>query len=209
VILSLARTPKPTKEASDALKAALNQNPHSAGALYGLGTHSRLYRDAGKTKEASELGEFLAARFKRENGPMTTTILLRAIANSGYIGALPQVLPFLDDKDEEIRGSAVRALQSMRGQRVDAMIAARLKDDASTEVRISAIEAAKVREPTEPVVAALISAGTQGESPHVRYRAVELMANWLNKRPDLRATLDIVAKNDTEERIRERAKAAL
>lgn len=209
VILSLARTPRPTVEASDALKAVLKQRPFAAGALYGLGTHARLYRDQGKPKEAAELGEFLAARFKRDNGPMTNTILLRAIANSGYIGALPRVLPFLKDKDEEIRGTAVRALQSMRGQRVDDMIAARLKDDDSAEVRMAAIEAAKVREPTEPVVAALIDAGTHGASPHVRYRAVELMGDWLKKRPELRATLDLVAKNDEEEKIRDKAKAAL
>jgi hypothetical protein len=209
VILSLARTPKPTMAASEALKAVLKQTPHSPGALYGLGTHSRLYRDEGKVKEAAELGEFLAARFKRDDGPMTTTVLLRAIANSGYVGALPRVLPFLKHEDEEIRGTAVRALQSMRGQRVDDMIAARLKEDESAEVRISAIEAAKVREPTDRIVAALVDAGTHGASPHVRYRAVELMADWLTKRPELRATLDLVAKNDEEEKIRDKAKAAL
>jgi len=209
VILSLARTPKPTKEASDALKAVLKKNPSSPGALYGLGTHARLYRDDGKTKDAAELGEFLAARFKPDDGPMTRVVLLRAIANSGYVGALPRVLPFLKDNDEEIRATAVRALQSMRDPRVDGVIAARMKDDESAEVRISAIDAAKVREPSEPIVSALIDAGTHGASPHVRYRAVELMADWLNKRPELRVTLDVIANNDPEDKIRERAKAAL
>jgi len=81
---------------------------------------------------------------------MSTVILLRAIANSGYIGALPRVLPFLKDQDEEIRATAVRALQSMRDPRIDGVIAARMKEDASAEVRISRSMPPKVREPSEP-----------------------------------------------------------
>jgi HEAT repeat protein len=209
VVLSLARTPKPTKEATEALKAVLKRSPYHAGALYGLGTHCRLYRDDGKKKDAAELGEFLAARFKPENGPMTNTILLRAIANSGYVGALPRVLPFFKDTDEGIRATAVRALQSMHDQRIDGMIAERIKEDKSAEVRTEAIEAAKVREPSQPLVMAIVDAGIHSDSPYVRYKAVEVMGDWLKKRPDLRATLDLVAKNDEEEKIRARAKAAL
>jgi hypothetical protein len=35
------------------------------------------------------------------------------------------------------------------------------------------------------------------------------MGDWLRQRPELRATLDLVAKNDEEEKIRDKAKAAL
>jgi hypothetical protein len=97
----------------------------------------------------------------------------------------------------------------MRDPRIDGIIAERLTDDSSAQVRISAIEAAKVREPTDPLVSALVDAGMHGDDAHLRYRAVELMADWLKKRPDLRATLDLVAKNDAEEKVRERAKRAL
>ncbi len=53
------------------------------------------------------------------------------------------------------------------------------------------------------------SSATAATDAHVRYRAVELMTQWLPRRPDFRVTLEHVAESDEEERIRERARAAL
>jgi hypothetical protein len=210
IVLSLSRTPKPTKEGALALQALLERDPLNAGALYGLGTYSRLYRDAGATEEAKALGELLVGRFDvSKGGPMSLGIVLRAIANSGYAGALPRVTPYLDHKDERIRVAAMRAVQSMRDPRVDGILAEHLRTDVSPQVRLSALEAAKLREPNQVLVAALTDASTKSEDRHVRYRAVELMSDWLSKRPELRGTLELVAKNDAEAKIRERAKEAL
>ena len=119
------------------------------------------------------------------------------------------VIPYLDDKRDRVRVAAVRALQSMVDPHVDALIASRLQVDESNEVRISAVAAAQVREPSEQLTAALASAGTGAPDARVRYRAVELMTRWLPQRPDLRATLERVASSDAESTVRERAKAAL
>jgi hypothetical protein len=209
IIHALARVRKPTAEATLALKSVLEKEPFQAGALYGLGTHARLLRDDGRTAEASALGEFLTARLTRAVGRPSLVTVLRAIANSGYDGALARVRPYLDDERDAVRSAAVRALQSMRDPSVDRLIAARLGDDASKDVRLSAIAAARLREPNDALANAVAGAGSNAAEPHIRYRAVETMARWVTKRPALRDTLERIARNDTEERIRERARQAL
>jgi hypothetical protein len=209
IIHSLARVRRPTAEATLALKAVLEKEPYQAGALYGLGTHARLLRDEGRGAEASALGELLAQRLARAPGRLALVTLLRAIANSGYDGALARVRPYLDDERDAVRSAAVRALQSMRDPTVDRLIAARLGSDASKDVRLSAIASARLREPNDVLADAVAAAGSNGAEPHVRYRAVETMARWLTRRPALRDTLERIARNDAEERVRERARQAL
>jgi hypothetical protein len=45
--------------------------------------------------------------------------------------------------------------------------------------------------------------------PRVRYHAVEVLAAWSRRRVDVRSTLERVAKNDTEPRVRDLAQGAL
>lgn len=209
LVFSLARAQKPTREASQALKSVLADDEFNAGALYGLGTHCRLYRDAGRTEDAREVGEFLLARLGRATEPSTLATVLRALANSGYDGALPAVTKQLKDKSEQVRTAALRALQSMRDARVDPLLARYLTEDESHQVRLSAIESMALREPNEAAVAALERAVIHDEDPHVRYRSVELLAEWLPRRPEVRGALEEVANNDEEEKVRSRAKAVL
>jgi hypothetical protein len=208
-VLALARAPRPTKEAILALKGVLDSDPFSAGALYGLGTHARLLKDENAHAAAVELGDFLVSRLRGTTGAATLGTVLRAIANSGYDPALPRILPYLRDREEHVRASAVRSLQLMRDSRVDQLIAERLAEDASKRVRLSAIEAARLREPNAALSEALARAGVEADDPHVRFRAVELMAKWLPKRAELREVLASIARSDTETRIQERARAAL
>jgi hypothetical protein len=208
-VFALARTTRPSDAAVSALKGVLEREPFNTGALYGLGTYSRWYRDAGDATRAAALGEFLVARLPRARGPMSLGDSLRALANAGYAAALPRVMPYLDDERDEVRAAAVRALQAMPDARVDGIIAARLRTDASPDVRLAAIEAAKLRSASDTLAAALADQSVHAEDSHVRFRAVELMADWLATRPSFRATLEQVANNDAEPKIRERAHAAL
>jgi hypothetical protein len=208
IVLALARSPHPTSEGTRALMSVLDRVPLHTGALYGLGTYSRLLRDQGSLEESKAIGEFLVARLKITTGDSTISTVLKAIANSGYAGALSRVKPYLRDQRELVRAAAVRALQSMQDARVDGIIAERLTSDESPKVRLSALEAAEIRGPGLELAEAL-SETINAEDRHVRYRAVELMADWLPRRPELRATLALVAKGDTEVRIRERAQSAL
>jgi HEAT repeat protein len=119
------------------------------------------------------------------------------------------VVPYLGDDHDVVRSAAVRALQSMRDPQVDGILATRLREDGSSDVRISALDAAQVRDPSSVLAEAVASAGTEAADAHVRFRAVELMIRWLPQRPALRSTLESVAKNDAELRVRSRAQAAL
>jgi hypothetical protein len=209
IIVSLARVQKATAEASRALLAVLEKEPFQAGALYGLGTHARLLRDEGRVTEANTLGEFLVARLGRAREPVALVRTLRAIGNSGYDAALPLVRPHLLNDSEQVRSAAVRALQTMSDPNVDALIVSRLETDADTAVRVSAIEAARLRDPNDLLVKALEGAGRAASDSHVRYRAVDVMAQWLPKRPELRASLQRIADRDGEQRVRDRARTAL
>jgi hypothetical protein len=205
----LVRTNAPTDRSIAALKALLAKEPFNPKALYGLGTFSRRLRDAGDEKRAAELGEFLATKLAAATtvSPILTT--LRAIANSGYGGALPKILPLLTDKREQVRVDAVRSLQSMKDPRVDDLIVARVKSDASNAVRISGIQAAQVREPSDILVRGLLAAATSAEDPHVRYRAVEVLLRWAPRRSELKAELSRLAGSDQERRIRDRISSGL
>ena len=211
VAASLSRTPNPDAVSIAAFKALLAADPWSTQALYALGTYSRRLRDAGKPDQAKELGELLASRLALAPSAGTLADVLRAIANSGYAGALAKVVPHLKSQEEEVRAAAVRALQSMQNPKVDELIAACLETDPSRQVRLAAIEAAKLRQPSDSLARAVTSAATNAESDaHVRYAAVQLMIRWLPKgRTELRATLEKVSHDDQEQRIRELATTAL
>lgn len=204
----LVRTNAPTDRAIGALKALLVKEPFNPKALYGLGTFSRRLRDTGDEKRAGELGEFLVTKLAAASTVSSIITMLRSIANSGYAGALPKVMPLLTDKREQVRVDAVRSLQSMKDPRVDGLIAGRVTSDASSAVRISGIQAAQVREPTDSLVRGLLAATSAGD-PHVRYRAVEVLLRWAPRRPELKAELERLAASDQERRIRERISSGL
>jgi hypothetical protein len=206
---ALTKTAAPTSKAIEELKAKLLADPTSTQALFALGTYSRQLRDHGKSEEASQVGDFLVARLREAKASSDTVAVLRALANSGYTAALPSVQPFLSDERELVRSVAVQALQSMQGPKIDELIAHSIETDPSRDVRLSAIDAAHARRPTDVLVRSLVSTSTTSPDPHVRYRCLELMINWKTVRPELRVTFDRIAKTDEEERIRERAKAAL
>jgi len=209
VLAALARTPRPDRKSIDAMKALLKDDPFSEEGLLSLGTFSRRLRDAGSIDQANELGALLVNRLKAARFLSDRLTALRAITNSGYAPALPEVVPYLTDGEPAVRAAAVVALQSMNDPKVDDIIAQRMQSDSASDVRISALGAAKVREPTDVLAHAVEDAAVKAADPHVRYRAVELLAMWLSSRPDVRSTLEQVAKNDLELRIRDRAQGAL
>lgn len=209
VLLSLSRTPRPSQKSIDLLKGIASSSPFNEEALLGLGTYSRRLRDAGSPDQAAVLGDFLVEQLKRATKTTDRLAVLRAITNSGYAAALPHVMSYVTNGAEDLRVAAVRALQSMNDPKIDDTLAERLQSDDSNDVRISALRAAKVREPTDALSRAVEYSATSAADPHVRYRAVEVLAAWVSRRPELRGTLEEVAKNDEASRIRDRAQGAL
>jgi hypothetical protein len=187
----------------------LKKDPFSEQALLGLGTFSRRLRDSGDLDQANALGALLVDKLNAAKDTLDRLTALRSIANSGYAPALPSVLPSLDDGQEVVRVAAVRSLQSMSAPGIDDILATRMQSDSSADVRISALSAAEVREPSDTLAGAVTSVAVGSPDARVRYHAVEVLARWTDRRPDARQALQRVADSDAEERVRDRARRAL
>jgi len=208
VVFALSRTPKPGRSAIGALEAQLDDEFVGTQALYGIGTFCRLLREAGDTRASDELGKLLMQRLAAADGEQAITRGLRAISNSGFAPALGLVKPLLDDVREAVRTDAVEAIRLMDVPEVDELIAARLAHDESVKTQAAALAAIKARKPTAALALAL-SGAARATDPHIRYRAAEIAAAWLPDRPELHRTLERVAREDSEEKIRRLASGAL
>jgi Lipoprotein amino terminal region len=205
VVTALSRTPRPSPGAARALIALLDDEDLGTQALYGLGTYCRLFREQGKRDESERLGKLIVARFAQADTELKVSTCLEALFNAGYTPALPLVRKYLEDPRDAVRANAVAALRSIESPEVDHLLAITMDTDATVSVRTAAIAIARTRKPSDDVVAALRRAAAPEADAHVRYRATELMGEWLKDRPDLRAPLERVAQTDAEPRIRELA----
>lgn len=209
-LTALVRTSTPSAASIAALERLLSDEPFHRSALYGLGTYARRLRESGDMAQAGRLAKLLQERLQRAGDQQPRIeLVLGAILNCGCDEVLPQVVPLLSNQTESVRVKAVRSLQSMRDPRVDGLIAERMVNDASSEVKIAALEAARMREPAETIVRTLNAVTTADADPRVRYKGVELLIEWLPKRADLRANLQSIAVRDPQPEVRSRAQAAL
>jgi hypothetical protein len=207
-LVALSRTERPTAEGAAALKALIDDPTVGTQALYGIGSYCRRFRDQGDASQSEALGQILLARLAAAKNEYRTVEGLRAISNSGFAGAFDKTRQLLGDRRERVRAAAVRALRSMQVPEVDQLLVARLADDSSQAVLLATLETMQARPPTDTLLKALKN-GSSIADRHVRYRIVELMSRWLKEHPDLRPSLEAVAKNEQEEKIRDLAKAAL
>jgi hypothetical protein len=207
-LIALSRTERPTTEGAAALKALMDDPTVGTQALYGIGSYSRRFRDQGDAAQSAALGQILLDRLNAAKNEYRTVEGLRAISNSGFAGALEKTRQLLGDRRERVRAAAVRALRSMQDPEVDRLLVARLADDSSQAVLLATLETMQARPPSDTLLRALKNSSSIADR-HVRYRIVELMSRWLKEHPDLRPSLEAVAKNEQEQKIRDLAKAAL
>lgn len=206
---SLIRVERATPETvTELAKHVGSGDPLRVHALYGLGTICRRLRDAGEAARADAIVPLLVGVLRDATTPAAQVDALRGIANSGHEGALEAVRPFLDAKVGKVRAAAVDAIRLMRRPEVDAIIAERLSN-GENDVKLAALDAISVREPTDVLVSALDVTAKGADKPATRLKAVRIIGHWLPKRPELKATLEAVAKSDEQGRLREAAKTAL
>jgi hypothetical protein len=206
----LALTRRPSAIAVDALKGELARQPFNASALFGLGSFARYYGDNGDSAQEKALGELLLQRLRSTDDIVPRIVVtLRAIANSGYLGALDDVTRRLEDRRSEVRVAAIRAVQHMPGSQIDQLLANTITKDKDTEVSVSALASVRARKPTDVLVGALTSAAQTATEPKVRYGSVQILTQWSKERPDVRPVIQRVAAKDAEESIRTLAKSAL
>jgi len=205
---ALSRLTRPGDMAVSTMKSILAKDPYNVSALYALGSYSMRFREDGKAGKASELGQYLVSALSAAPDSMRRTFSLRALENAGFRDSLPVVSRYLNDPDEGVRRAAILALRSINDPAVDDILASYLKKETPTSCRVAIIEAAKARQPSKKVAAA-IAATFSSSVVNVRYRSVELLAQWLPREPHLRSFLQKISVSDPDQRIRTLAKGAL
>lgn len=193
---SLIRVVQPTEPTLDALLSAINDDLLATHALYGLGTMARHFRDGGDAAHAERLSKALVQYLEASTTDSQRVRALRAIANSGFAGALPNVKALLDAPARDVRGAALEALRHMDHPEIDGILAAHLASDTDAEVRLSALNAFKTRPPSEVLARALIAAAADPQ-PRVRNTAAKLMRAWKDSRPELAEPLAALAAKDS------------
>jgi HEAT repeat protein len=206
---ALIRSPHPSDATVNELIALLGDSDLRSYAILGLGTYCRRLREAGNVALANRAGDALIPLLDSAHDKLDRVEILQGIANAGDERAFNRVQPLVDDPDDGVRAAAVDAIRLMPNPEVDAMVARRMSPDEKVVVRLEAIDAARLRSASPPLLAAVRTAATGSEDSESRLKSVRLLQKWMPDRPEVRATLEQVARTDAREAVRQAAKAAL
>jgi hypothetical protein len=206
---ALIRTPHPNAASIDALVGLLGDPDVRPYAVLGLGTYSRRLREAGNVDQANRAADALIPLLGTARTEADRVEVLQGIANSGDGRAFARVRPLVDDPDEAVRAAAVDAIRLMPNPEVDGLVAAKMQPAEKIPVRLEAIDAARLRGAHEPLLSAVELAATSASDSESRLKAVRVLERWMPERPEVRATLERVARDDSREAVRRAAKAAL
>jgi hypothetical protein len=152
LVIGLSRTTKPTDASIRFLRELLDDDIVGTQALYGLGTFCQRLRENGDARRAREVGDIIVGRLDRARTQLRVLEWLRAVSNAGDEGAFAKVRSFEKDEREQVRAEAVRAVRRMPNADADQFIITRLNEDPSRAVKLSALDAARWRDPTEALV---------------------------------------------------------
>lgn len=188
-----------------ALEAVLNESDLRVHALYGLGTLCRKLAEQGETARADAIARVLVQQLERAPNNLVKAHALRGISNSGRPLAIAAVAKQLTEKDANVRAAAAQALRLMKDERADNLLAETLLHDKDKTVRRAAAEAAAERTPNDALSLAVQNAVTSDPDPKVRKQLVDVLTKWLPTRPELAATLALVAADDKRPSIRDQA----
>ena len=204
---SLIRTERASEEAVTLLLGLRQQADFETHAYYGLGTIARKLKDLGQDARADRIVDAFIEDLRKKPGECLTVSLLRGIANSANARAFDSVEPYLKSESAALRGAAVDAVRLMSGARVDSVIESML-DDTTDNVRLVAVEALRLRQPSPGLIAAARRVAQNDKSSSVRQRAVVVLAQWAPDHPEAAQTLRTVSTDDPNVRVREDAAKA-
>jgi hypothetical protein len=97
----------------------------------------------------------------------------------------------------------------MEDPSVDTLLVAALLGDKKKSVRRAAGEAIALRTPSSVLTTGVQNAVTSDPDVKLRQQLLGLVIEWLPDRPELRAALEAVAKDDSRESLRRDAAGAL
>lgn len=205
---SLIRVQTPTDPTLQALARWIHDPLLASHSIHGLGSVSRRLRDTGDTERAELTAKPLLAELETAKGDSARIQALRGIANSGYAGAFGAVQALVASPNRDIRGAVLEALRHMRSDRVDPLLAERLKAEPDVEVRLAALNAIKLRECSKVLSGALVTA-TEDVEARVRLRAATLLGRCRDGAPEAQAALTRLASSDPTTSVRDAASSAL
>ena len=166
----------------------------SVSSLYGLGTYSRRLREAGRIRRSNRHRPVprRACRGGQTVSPFLTA--LRAVADAGF--SLRHCLSSsTTDRSARADGSpATRALRSMPDAKVDELLVATLKTDRPRAVAHVRARFRPGRRSTTCSREASPRPPRQRWFQRIGYRAVQLLIKVAAERPELRLSLEHVAK---------------
>jgi HEAT repeat protein len=202
---SIALADTTTTEAIDALHAG-STDPDvgvRSSSILGLGAAAAHGGDDGALLSAELLGNLRGASSTDDR-----VLYLRAIGNSGDVGALPMVARALRDDDALVRCAAAAALRFMQDPDVDPLLDSVASTDADADVRSTALFAIGFRDLSvhEPTLA---SASRVDASESMRVSAIELLGRIVRKDPRVLDVLRECASSDASDEVRARARAAM
>jgi hypothetical protein len=208
--MSLIRVHEATPATISVLEQLVRDPELTQFGIFGLGTAARRLREAGRVEESSKIGAELATILESAPDDEARVEALRGIANSADGTLLGKVRPFLetDRHPYGVRQAAVEALGRMRVSDADSLLADRIANDPSSDVRGSVASVAGSRDPSPTLTDALTRASTRDRDRAVRYGSVQTLVRWSKDRPELRAVLAEIAKNEREPKIQELARNA-
>ena len=207
--LALSRIDEPTAEAVRALADLAAHPTLREYGLFGLGTLSRRVRGAGDVKLADQAGALLMGQLASATDTADRVRVLRGLANAGLAAALPELQALVSkSEDEAVRGAAIEAMRLIADPAVDDALAQFLATE-DRGLRTAALRAADRRESTLVLARALEVVALTAKRAHERSAAVKVLGEWRADLPELRTTLERVAKTDSESRIRAAAQGFL
>ena len=203
----------PTEQSISSLREMARDEPDEelrGAAVLSMGSAAHHGGANPATKRAADdiIGQLIKL-FYDARTPAERQLYLRALGNTRSVRALEPIRSGMADELAVVRASAVGALRFIPSPEADELIAHALRSDVDEMVRISAIDSATQR-PLSPSVAAAATDALKNEQLVMnRLRLVALLSAKLAEAPELRPTLEQVAKNDPSAEVRKAAQEAL
>ena len=172
-------------------------------ASYALGAMARGLRESGDGERSRQITARLLQQLAESKDDVLRIATLHGLANDGDNEALDGIRPLLTGEDVPTRMAAAQALAAMTSDEAESLLIERLEKEERTSVRSAFLDACKARRPTPRVIAAIQKVAFSAPDAHGRIEAARALAGWLPSRPELRSTLERIAKEDKEPKVRE------
>lgn len=208
-VAALGVADKPTREGIDALKRTTRESDPMLRdtATLALGNAALQLQDEDARGAESLLGE-LGTAYRTASSPEQKAMILRALGNTRSANALPVIQDGLRSPSALVREAAVVALRNLPGASVDQLLAGRLIEDPSPEVRKSAVFSCGFR-PLPPLLPALQQALQTDSALSVRAEIVSLLGAQRAALPLVDSLLLWASQNDSSPDIRHAATSIL